>query len=103
MRNAFWISAETGALRIGDAILLQPDDTKREIEAQVAPWLAGAHAPTYGGWPTRDAIDREVAFVGETLVREMGISTGRMSWGEVWSHFDAKAFIAANGLRYRRA
>lgn len=60
-------------------------------------------APTQGGWPTREAIDDELSFVRETLIREMNIHTGQMPWGEVWSIFDAKGFMAANGLRYRHA
>jgi hypothetical protein len=56
-----------------------------------------------GGWPTREAIDRELSFIRETLVRDMNIHTGQMPWGEVWSSFDAKGFMAANGLRYRPA
>jgi hypothetical protein len=60
-------------------------------------------APMEGGWPTREAIDRELSFIRETLVRDMNIHTGQMPWGEVWSSFDAKGFMAANGLRYRPA
>jgi hypothetical protein len=60
-------------------------------------------APSQGGWPTQEAIDDELSFVRETLVREMNIHTGQMPWGEVWSYFDAKGFMAANGLRYRHA
>ncbi|MDQ0250988.1 hypothetical protein J2W22_003052 [Sphingomonas kyeonggiensis] len=60
-------------------------------------------AETDGGWPTRDAIDAEVAFVHRTLTNEMGIRAGSLPWGEVWSSFDAKGFLAANGLRYYRA
>lgn len=53
-----------------------------------------------GGWPTRDAIDQEIAFVHRTLTDEMGLDPGPQSWGEIWSSFDAKAFMASNGLRY---
>ena len=60
-------------------------------------------APTEGGWPTREAIDRELSFVRETLARDMNIRAGKMPWGEVWSSFDAKGFMAANGLRYCHA
>ncbi len=60
-------------------------------------------AATEGGWPTREAIDCELSFVRETLVREMNIRVGKMPWGEVWSSFDAKGFMAANGLCYRDA
>lgn len=60
-------------------------------------------APMEGGWPTREAIDSELSFVRETLARDMEIYPGRMPWGEVWSSFDAKGFMAANGLRYRRS
>lgn len=60
-------------------------------------------APREAGWPTRDAIDKELSFVREALARDMDIHTGQMPWGEVWSHFDAKGFMAANGLRYRNS
>jgi hypothetical protein len=56
-------------------------------------------APTEGGWPTRDAIDKEVAFVRDNLAHD-GLDK-RFSWGEVWSSFDAKGFMASNGVRYR--
>ena len=52
-----------------------------------------------GGWPTRDAIDKEVAFVRDILAR--GELIRKFGWGEVWSGYDAKSFIASNGLRYR--
>lgn len=58
------------------------------------------NASTEGGWPTREAIDAEIAFVRQTLA-EMGIGVGSVIWGEVWSSFDPKGFMAANGLRYR--
>jgi hypothetical protein len=58
-------------------------------------------AASEGGWPTRDAIDAEIAFVRVTLTEDMGIVPGTQPWGEVWSHFDPKGFQAANGLRYR--
>ncbi|PXA97913.1 hypothetical protein DMC47_10985 [Nostoc sp. 3335mG] len=58
-------------------------------------------AESDGGWPTREAIDAEIAFVRATLVEEMGIVPGTQAWGEVWSLFDPKGFQAANGLRYR--
>ncbi|WP_155006394.1 hypothetical protein [Sphingomonas hengshuiensis] len=61
------------------------------------------NAETDGDWPTRDAIDAEIAFVRRTLTDEMGISAGLFPWGEVWSSFDTKGFLAANGLRYHRA
>lgn len=57
------------------------------------------NAPVEDGWPTREAIDAELAFVRGTL-DEMGVGTGHFSWGEVWSGFDEKGFLAANGLRY---
>lgn len=53
------------------------------------------------GWPTREAIDEEIAFIRGILVADMGLEPGRTPWGEVWSSFDAKGFIASNGLRYR--
>lgn len=63
-----------------------------------------ADAPMEGGWPTREAIDKEVAFVRATLA-QFGLNIGgnreKFSWGEAWSSFDAKGFLASNGLRYR--
>lgn len=55
-------------------------------------------APMESGWPTREAIDKEVAFVRDTLAHN-GLNA-MLSWGEVWSNFDAKGFTANNGLRY---
>jgi hypothetical protein len=60
-------------------------------------------APMEGGWPTRDAIESELTFVQEILAREMAIYPGPMPWGELWTNFDAKGFMAANGLRYRHS
>jgi hypothetical protein len=58
-----------------------------------------------GEWPTREAIDEEIAFVravlGETLGRPVADGHWRFQWGEIWSAFDPKGFLAANGLRYR--
>lgn len=62
-----------------------------------------AGATSEGGWPTRAAIDAEVAFVRDTLSRRMGVRLGRTSWGEIWSRFDGRAFAASNGLRYHPA
>jgi hypothetical protein len=58
-------------------------------------------AASEGGWPTRGAIDAEIAFVRATLTQQMGLVPGTQPWGEVWSDFDPKGFQAANGLRYR--
>lgn len=58
------------------------------------------NAVTEGGWPTRSAIDDEVSFVRNTLTKVMGLHTGRTPWGEIWSNFDAKGFLASSGLRY---
>jgi hypothetical protein len=30
----------------------------------------------------------------------MDIRPGDMSWGQVWSQFDPKGFLASHGLRY---
>jgi hypothetical protein len=57
-----------------------------------------------GGWPTREAIDQEIAFVRAALAREIGYAPGErrmdFDWGEIWSEFDPKGFLASNGLRY---
>lgn len=60
-------------------------------------------APMESGWPTKGAIDSEISFVREVLARQMEIHVGQKPWGEIWSSFDAKAFMAVNGLRYRRS
>jgi len=61
-------------------------------------------APMEGDWPTREAIDAEVAFVRGVLARK-GITVGerpqKYLWGEIWSTFDSKGFVAANGLRFK--
>ena len=56
-----------------------------------------------GGWPTRAAIDGEVTFVRHILTKNMCVPVGKTDWGEVWSHFDKKADLASNGVRYRRS
>ena len=57
------------------------------------------------GWPTREAIDAEVAFVRAVLTQEIGFAGDAhgcmtLPWGEVWSYFDPKGDLAAHGLRY---
>ena len=61
-------------------------------------------APMESGWPTREAIDEEIAFVRGILARgglNIGDNPKKFHWGEAWSSFDAKGFLASNGLRYR--
>lgn len=61
-------------------------------------------APMDGGWPTRETIDKEIAFVRGILAQQgLNVSDhpNKFPWGEAWSSFDAKGFIASNGLRYR--
>ena len=57
-----------------------------------------------GGWPTRDAIDEEIAFMrkvlGEQLGREFGDRPEHFKWGVAWTGFDAKRFQATAGIRY---
>lgn len=60
------------------------------------------------GWPTRGAIDAEIAFVRKALAENLGFGPNWKSpmtfkWGEIWSSFDAKGGFASNGLRYRPA
>jgi len=55
---------------------------------------------TEGGWPTREAVDREVSFVRDVLIREMDIRPGDLPWGKIWSQFDPRGFLASHGLRY---
>ena len=62
------------------------------------------YAEQEGGWPTRKAIDEEIEFVREVLSKALfgSFSSGkeRFTWGEVWSMFDPKGFLASSGLRY---
>lgn len=59
-------------------------------------------------WPSRKAIDAEVAFVRDILGTQTGAgpkwkSPMSFDWGEIWSGYDARADIASHGLRYRSA
>jgi hypothetical protein len=57
-----------------------------------------------GGWPTREAIDREIAFVRRELAsqcaRTFQSGLEHFSWGIVWSQYDEKGGQATAGLRY---
>jgi hypothetical protein len=55
-----------------------------------------------GGWPTRVAIDQEIEFVRRELERQLGCRPERacFPWGQVWSAFDEKGYLASNGVRY---
>lgn len=61
-------------------------------------------AESEAGRPTREAIEEEIGFVRAALARDIGLPPGesgmRFDWGEVWSEFDPKGFLASNGLRY---
>jgi hypothetical protein len=63
------------------------------------------NAPQAGGWPTREAIDAEIAFVRGILQQSLGRSfvsgEERFPWGIVWATFDSKGFQASAGVRYR--
>lgn len=59
-------------------------------------------AELQSGWPTCEVIETEIAFVHRTLASEMGIQAGAFVWGEIWSRFDPKGFLADNGVRYHR-
>lgn len=65
-------------------------------------WGLKTSAPE--GWPTREAIEQEVAFVRSALkeIFSRPFSSGRETfpWGQVWSHFDPKGFLASSGVRY---
>ncbi|HEL4113858.1 TPA: hypothetical protein UM343_004035 [Stenotrophomonas maltophilia] len=56
------------------------------------------------GWPTKAAIDAEVAFMRRTLATALGqkLAGGcaRFDWGEAWARFDPKGFMASSGIRY---
>lgn len=66
------------------------------------------NATEAGGWPARSEIDAEVSFVRNILAAETGSrpnwkSPMSFDWGEIWSHYDARADCASHGLRYRSA
>lgn len=71
-------------------------------DAQFSVELPGA--PMDEGWPTRQAIEQELAFMRKALSAQLGIQLGkrdaRFPWGRVWSTFDPKGFQASTGLRY---
>lgn len=56
------------------------------------------------GWPTQKAIDNEVAFVRRVLHKQLGRNFGNHAvsfpWGEAWSRFDPKGFMASAGVSY---
>jgi len=56
------------------------------------------------GWPTRAAIDDEIAYVRGVFTQQLGRGFGERSesfdWGVAWSGFDPKAFVASAGIRY---
>jgi hypothetical protein len=62
------------------------------------------NAKSEGSWPTREAIDEEVAFMREELRHQLDrpFRSGqeRFPWGVVWAEFDPTGFIASTGLRY---
>ena len=77
----------------------------REARLEQASWSVQIpDAPMQDGWPTREAIEEELTFV-RSILAGFGIKVGggskKLPWGEVWSSFDAKGFLASNGLRYR--
>jgi hypothetical protein len=57
-----------------------------------------------GGWPTREAIEEELAFVRSQLNAQLGTEPNDTStafpWGTVWSMFDPKGFQANSGVRF---
>jgi hypothetical protein len=57
-----------------------------------------------GGWPTRRAIEEELAFMKKELAAQLGVKLGRhdvrFPWGRVWSTFDPKGFQASTGMCY---
>ncbi|WP_157093008.1 hypothetical protein [Paraurantiacibacter namhicola] len=63
-------------------------------------------APLEVGWPSREAIDNEIASV-RAVLEQSGFKfdgrSARYEWGLVWSGYDPKGHLASNGLRYRTA
>jgi hypothetical protein len=61
------------------------------------------NAETESGWPTRNAIDDQIKYVREVLKQQLSrdfeLGQEAFLWG-AWSQFDAKGFLASNGLRY---
>lgn len=66
--------------------------------------VALPNAPMEEGWPTKAAIDAEIAFVRKELERQLGQSLSggqaKFAWGGVWSLFDSKGFQAVAGVRW---
>lgn len=56
------------------------------------------------GWPTKRAIESELAFVrrelGAQLCARIGGRGTRFPWGSAWSVFDPKGYQAGSGVRY---
>ena len=56
------------------------------------------------GWPTREAIEEELAFVRSQFKAQLGTAPDAASttfhWGTAWSMFDPKGFQANSGVRY---
>ncbi|MGH8054807.1 MAG: hypothetical protein ACREP4_12900 [Stenotrophomonas sp.] len=56
------------------------------------------------GWPTKGAIDDEIAFVRKELSAQLRTTIAdhgsTFSWGVAWSTFDPRGFQASSGVRY---
>lgn len=56
------------------------------------------------GWPTKGAIDDEIAFARKELSAQLRSKIAdcgsTFSWGVAWSAFDPKGFQASSGVRY---
>jgi hypothetical protein len=68
----------------------------------------GARLPTATlerGWPSKEIIDEEVAFMRQELRHPVGraYTSGleRFPWDVAWAGFDGKGFTASSGLRYK--
>jgi hypothetical protein len=59
--------------------------------------------PAIYGEDWSDCSEKEEKLRAETThswLRAKGFQIGRHSWGEVWSHYDAKSGFGAGGVRY---
>jgi hypothetical protein len=97
-----WLSFQGvtfGSQPCGLALLFR-HGTLTEIHFSVM--LTGAKMES--GWPTRAAIDAELAFVRQELSTQLKATVGereaKFSWGVAWSAFDPKGFQASSGIRY---
>ncbi|MDB5666075.1 hypothetical protein [Cypionkella sp.] len=101
MGNGYvWLDVEGLTFGGAAAVLALAFFEGRFCEASWAVMLFGEA----DGWPTGEAMVREVTFVRGVLREQVGLAAGRgaarFEWGEVWSGIDLRGGSASHGLRY---